>query len=216
MKVTDFPTNSNRITSFVKQEPDAGFSHLLNLADKGTSGDDYYRQHQNQLQQSALSFKPFLTKERLPLPLDSENALVLKKSSTAVHVEVDSAHTQHTAQTSLKLELQISEKNPQFLIEALIKDMESMMTSWVSLPEVIVKSTPQPLPIVQHIKQTVVPPYRSFKNHQLFIHDKSVELTLNTTQLSKQQTYELQNFIKQWLAKKGYCLKQLIINGVKQ
>lgn len=52
-----------------------------------------------------------------------------------------------------------------------------------------------------------------FKNHQLFVDNHFAELTLNTLQLSKDETKALQQLIKQWLGRKGIILKQFIING---
>ena len=55
-----------------------------------------------------------------------------------------------------------------------------------------------------------------FKHYHLYLNENQVELTLNTTYLSKQQISQLQKFIHQWLSQKGYTLKQLMLNGEHQ
>lgn len=175
--------------------------------------DDFYWLHQNQLQQSALTFYPLVDKK---IPMQSTyseitcQAHTLEKKAMAIE-----ARTQINNPLEKKLLYPISIVSHD--ITALITSIktvlnQSIYTSTTKKAKETI-ATMSPKQILNHQALTIP---ALLKKHQLFLSDKTAELTLNTSDLSQQQANELQRIIKDWLINKGYVLKQLIINGVKQ
>ena len=191
----------------------SGFETLLTTQPR--QADDYYWQHQNQLQQSAISFKPVkmdanpqIKPKLVEETCVSQQQIYPVQLDVADHVELQKSEPQLSADqphpaTKIVIEQLITRIKKS--IEQLKIQSEHAIAEQPNIPN-IANLTPMPL--------TAVP--ITFKNYQLFLNDNQVELTFNTSGLSKQQINELHNVVKQWLVQKGYALKQLTINGVQQ
>lgn len=205
----------NSLTDNLKSDylnPDQGFEQFINSPAKQTTGSDYYWQHQQQLQQSDLSFNE-LTFQINTTPKElRDNEPFCKQdvtqSKTVLNQPILRAMQQfqpeHTSSTDFELnDLIVSIKNA-------IKTQDLFSSNEITR-QIVSKNSQQ-----QEINNQKISDQTTFKNHQLFINNKSAELSLNTTQLSKHQTAALKILIKQWLNNKGLALKQLIINGEYQ
>ncbi len=190
------------------------FETLLN---PGQFDDNYYWQHQNQLEQSALTFEP--------------------------HSSMNKTQTIHF-QDKPTLSQLYSESHAESPKQSILPEHERILTRLEMTQEQVLEFKPITAGISHPIEKTITPPERQnspikdhgskikyiknslvqtdrltpvqFKNHQLFIEDKQAELTLNTTTLSFDEAHALKTLLKKWLQAKSYTLKQLIINGVKQ
>ncbi len=192
-----------------KQQPKSDFESLL--APFSAKGNAYW-QHQNQLQQSALTFKPAITHAETKVTPDNEPV----KESITLPIKIDAApEVTHIA-------MQIGKSTPasttlsKLTIEQLITQIKTTTAkpSPVKNDQTLIQSNntnkinPKTMPDMMFAS--------TFKQYQLFSDNMQVELTLSITHLSKQQQHELQQFIRQNVSQNGYTLKQLIINGVKQ
>jgi hypothetical protein len=211
----------NQITSLAKKptsaEPrfDALFEDWLDTPSTKKNGDDYYWQHQNQLQQSALMFSSVNKQEaskrdnREVLP-DQDNRTAIK-NSVFVSPAMITPIPKPVDTPSPSLASLISLAEPQITG---LKETHEPTT--MSSDSKIINKMDAKNNSIEFIIRQILPKNSIFKNHQLFINNNEVELTLNTSQLSKEETHQLQKFMKQWLNQKGYALTKLIINGVLQ
>ncbi|HBI22112.1 MAG TPA: hypothetical protein DDY37_05960 [Legionella sp.] len=188
---------------------------LINPPPSVRSFDNYYWQHQNQLQPSALTFQALVQDEKSHVGPNAE-ALVGFESQRL-------NNTGKNAPLTTTLILTIESHRPAaiiprpFDVESLINGMSKPLN-----PQAIPLEPSVSLPVVNPTKvmvnSSVVTPttLSSFKNHHVFINKQCIELTLNTRALSSREAKTLQRTIKQWLVQNGYALKTLIINGVQQ
>lgn len=191
---------------------DVFFDTLVNSPVKESKGDDYYLQHQTQLEQSGLTFSPMIIKP-VNKPLteppghsrasrdyqpDSEidSRPLLNNSVEAEHVIINVSNS--TMSPSGKVSTTVKQ-----IYEQTILQLDSKQQTTIQ------DNTRAPSVNANPVLSNTI----SFKNHQLFIDNQLAEVTLNTTQLSKDETKALQQLVKQWLSRKGLVLKQLIING---
>ncbi len=192
---------------------ETGFDNLLCTPSKHTQGGDYYLQHQNQLQESALTFKSLSrNKPSASIVLNPiEHSEINQESLTDLN---GVTHNLAEDPSLLKLEFStpITALNDEIKLVALIEKTSNLVPNNLNT-EIINKPSANKL---LELKTNSVLTETVFKNHQLYISDNTVELTINTTQLSKQETFELKKLIKQWLADKGLAVKQWIINGEPQ
>lgn len=196
-----------------ERETESGFDQLLDSPVKERTDDDYYWQHQNQLQQSALTFNPLASKARSPIIISDDAAITQEAPRVIVTTNAEITHA------SIALDRYLPESTTPSELEVLqlFATIKTTLEPKGNPPEGEITDQSTAKNTSKHVmsNQTLLP-NALFKNYQLYLNDNSVELTLNTAQLSKHQANELQKLIKQWLTKKGYSLKQLIINGVQQ
>lgn len=194
---------------------DVFFDVLLNAPMNKTQGDEYYWQHQNHMQQSALTFNTLAANTEKPLNNYEDNSgnYPLIKSGTLHTIQQNPSHyvdMQNSVSSkslpSLKLPIEHLTNVLITMREQSAIQLESRLAD--NVRKNIISNT-------THFNQ-IVPEKAVFKSWQLFLNDNFAELSLNTTQLSKEETTELHKLIKQWLTEKGYALKQFIINGVSQ
>ena len=201
------------ITQFATQTSaqDSGFDGLLDPTIQPRQADDYYWQQQNQLQPSAITFNSNINEPKAQITIEPvpKKAPITSSTSTETSPFISKKIMPIEPSTS---ELSISSKlDVQQFITALDKTIEHMgnITEHTITNPFEAKTKINTKPMLTPTSTA------TFKNYQLYLNDNQVELTLNTT-LSKPQITELQQFIQQWLSQKGYTLKQLMINGVKQ
>ena len=210
----------------VEQKRPSTFDCLLKTNGSGTSmpalskslsGDDYYWQHQNQLQQSALTFNPIVSKTHSP-PIIPDDDTTIQPESSITAINMDTTEQQMPINRLVETYLTQSTTLETLDVELLLTTIEQGIQNAVSHNDI--KRVNQTLSKNncdrKLIANEVMLANSLFKHYQLFISSNHVELTLNTAQLSNRQTSELQKLIKQWLSNKGYSLKQLMINGVQQ
>ena len=200
----------------VKPEINALFEDWLDAPTANSNSDDYYWQHQNQLQQSALTFASTNKSERTArsvevatLP-DQESGMIAKNNVFARQPLLASALNSDNAPPEPLLN-SVSPMKP--IIAVFKKAIESTA---MPIDNKILSKPDAKNSGKETITKQTMPTNLIFKNHQLFINNNLAELTLNTSQLSKQETQELQKLMKQWLMHKRYALTKLIINGVLQ
>lgn len=194
------------------------FSHWLNdLMEHRTqknTGDDYYWQHQDQLQQSNVHFDAQFCENQPRKSLMNNHG-----DST-----VDTSSQQQTT-PQIHFINQINPTNHPTL------NVKETATKWfdqfsTELAVALKKSTLpdklniiQPRVTVQDTVQSETNEYFShpvqFKNNHIFIEGDYADLSLNLTTLNKQEQKELIQLIQEQLKKKGFLLRRLIINGVK-
>ncbi|MFI4918187.1 MAG: hypothetical protein ACHP65_01375 [Legionellales bacterium] len=190
------------------------FERWLNSPTQQNSGDEYYWQHQEQLQQSALNF-------------NAAPAVALKKTpSTPNHAAVDShARTQQepTPMPTQELPskaLSLNTHNSQFTAMKLgteLRALEQLLTP--SAPFASSNKAPlktnnnAPLPKTATKGATTSTVLQS-KKHHLFVQDENAELTLNTHELASDEQEQLEQLIQSSLKQKGLILRKFTINGV--
>lgn len=202
----------NNNSCLYNNENHENFAQWLNSPIKEKSGDEFYWQHQNQLQQSSLRFNAALTNHH-PLPthiLSSANLLeklqTCNQESEPLEVSVNNSDGDAAVHPILSLDNkaisnitqqvnQCLEQIPDARLEVPIKRNDH--------PRGTTKSTP----VTREFKQ-------KFKNHHIFIKDYSIELTLNTHELNQLEQNELKELLTSGLKRKGYVLTRLFINGV--
>ena len=215
MKIMEQLISSAFKTSNNQNKHDVFFDTLMNAPVRNNNCDDYYRQHQDQLQQSDLKFSPMtMTPGKKPMaePVENSNARTNSQTDPARLIQ---QNTKTLAEPDCALIKTSS--SPMMSPERLNTTIKTLYATAViqqenKLEDELPKnSRPNPANI-----NPVLPNPMVFKNHQLFINNNLAELSLNTTQLSKDETRELQKLVKQWLSNKGHVLKQFILNGEVQ
>ncbi|CAM2806737.1 hypothetical protein [Legionella worsleiensis] len=199
-----------------KQANPVDFAPWLTTPTKQNSGDEYYWQHQEQLQQSSLTFAKKPEHEQHteePLKKDTDNA-----ANNTIH------QTMYDTVTSSQ---KLNEMNPHTnkqgadLSTELIKSL--MIDHYNSpnypVPEPVYRSADCPINVTKIKDSPSVSDQNDsqsqFKNHHLFIEHNEVELSLNAHDLNEKEQNELKRFLKLNLKQKGFNLKQLLINGVQ-
>ena len=180
--------------------------------------DDYYWQHQSQLQQSEISFNQLIHENKTHLTReDSPSVKVAVTPSAPIKASPHSLRVTIVIEKCMPTSMHLTQWDLEQLITHLAKSASAIVSPDVSEPRAS-GSVPLTFPLSNgRSSDSASPAFASpFKSHQLFFDGNRVELAFNTTQLSKPQITELQRFIQQWLSKKGYALKQLTLNGVQQ
>jgi hypothetical protein len=178
--------------------------------------DEYYWQHQHQLQQSDITFNSVV---RDTNPLIPPDATLLKSP-----INLMEKFNLHQLNNINAHPITVPTEN----VDRVRKGACDVLTA----APILVGTSQAPLPLLPTIsietmseaintvlRKTLPTPTATImlKPYQLFVDDDDrIELTLNTTHLSKQQGLELQTFIRQWLNQKGFTLKQLVLNGEQQ
>ncbi len=178
---------------------------------KPTLFDNYYWQHQNQLQPSALTFQALVQDKKAPAAATSEAA------ETSEPRPFDKATLSTTLVITIKSQMPAEIMLRHFDVDALINGVNKQINAQAILPQLgVAQSVINQTKTITQSGTVTSPAFVSFKNPHVFIDEHCIELTLNTRALSLQEANALQRTIKQWLVQNGYALKTLIINGVQQ
>lgn len=212
--IESLPQSQEQAKRQTNQLSSADFEHWLNNPAKQSTGDEYYWQHQTQLQHSELHFdaKPLQAAKTEP-SLPKENDPVF--SASAQVQEPQHVEWQNTLMTAM------DNSAPSYSPE------NKFMPFMIELEQAIEQSS---LPMLMHTSQSTqvisasketnsisnsrATSATQFKNNHLFIQGEQAELTLNLHALDKQEQNELVQLIQNYLKKKGLVLSRLIINGV--
>lgn len=209
---------TSMITTSRNQDRSAsGFEQLVNASKNNKDGDAYYLQHQTDLQQSALTFCPNATqitpKANTEIPTDEE---LNNKDTYPLLMNIPPIQQAQEMQANNELWLAHTARLDNELKELGITVKKASLAS-IALTEGRKNDEPtNPEDKIKALPQKTVLNDSVIKNHQLYISNNAAELTLNTSQLSKEETRALEKLVKQWLGNKGLILKTLIINGVEQ
>jgi hypothetical protein len=178
---------------------------------KQSSGDEYYWQHQNQLQQSALRFEATSFKEA-----PSKTTLLQNTEVVMTAPQVQKQNVLSSKQEQSLLPNTQSQIVSTTQLTHLMTELESVFEQYRLQPVTgqIQKTIESKncSPLVNSMRQTSIPP--RFKNYHLFIQGAQIELTLNLKPLNNQEQKEIIDLIQTHLKKKGLLLNRLIINGV--
>ncbi|WP_028388031.1 hypothetical protein [Legionella fairfieldensis] len=191
------------------------FEHWLPSPTGEATGDEYYWQHQQDLQHSALHFQHFQNAKKNDItPIESAKNTdisclkVLPSEKAAAHLMppspinseqfYPSASIQRIFQQFVRLFEPASDNN--IIYQANINEQNSSNVE----------------PYNKSLVNEQTKSEKSFKNYHLFIDANQAEFTFNTTHLDTRQVKDLSLLIRQWLGKRGIRLQQLIINGVTQ
>ena len=206
MKINNFITSSVPIRNKAPQSSGA-FGNLLDVPH--TTGDEFYWQHQDQLQKSKLEFKlqekisakipinlyAYLetnTPALAPTPLDNINPC-----ASTIYFDTQSKQevTDHTEPTLLNKVIRSQDSLPAVDTQKPTKTTSKTSTENLIKPE-----------------NKFCQPIR--KKHHLFIDQDQAELSLNLDDMKLDSKKELIQTFKTYLKEKGMILKKLIINGV--
>lgn len=193
------------------QEP---FEFCLNRSTKETSGDEFYWQHQEQLQKSDLHFE---ASAQTNSASNSQRVTENKSSCELTTMPQVTSINQHTAAPlkQSKLDLQ-SETTP---LDFSFHSTPFEQKSFIGPIGGISLKNNQESDTKLQIRESCRPNYPNandqLKHFHLFIQNEQVELTLNTAGLDHHREKELTRMIQDNLKNKGLSLKQLIINGVE-
>lgn len=214
MKINEQLVLMTNQTSQKNQQEQLNFEQWLNTPTKKNSGDEYYWQHQDQLEQSSLHFdpQPLVNQEHKHEVIIRPNLIESTPSpmpTTSIPIQQNHFSYQPEKNNNTLL---ISEQLTQIFVD-LKQELDQILT-----PD---GSTNAPLksimaPRTEEIKATDVQQcnHHQFKNHHLFIEEEQVELTLNTKDLNPKEQRELTKMMKHHFKNKGLTLSKLIINGV--
>lgn len=215
MKIIEsLPQCQEQAKRHTNQYSSADFEHWLNNPAKQSTGDEYYWQHQTQLQHSELHFdaKPLQTPQT-ERALPKENAPVCSTSAQvreSQYIEFQNALMTATDNTA-------SPYSPENKFMPFMIELEQTLEQ-SSLPMLLHTSqfTQDRLAIKEtnSISYSMTTRATPFKNSHLFIQGDQAELSLNLHTLDKYEQNELVQLIQNYLKKRGLVLSRLIINGV--
>jgi hypothetical protein len=191
----------------------SNFEHMITTPTKQSSGDEYYWQHQNQLQQSSLRFTAMGSrdekKQNIASPIQLEKSAVLPQEVPKSETQFDTEFTPDEFHPNSNFTEQVSS------MYAHVEDELSHLLSPNSIDNpFLTKEIVIPKKMIR-TSQPTADCSSFFKNHHVYIEGNDIELTLNTKELNEHEQKELQHLIKSHLKKQGFSLKQLIVNGVK-
>lgn len=192
------------------------FERLLDHSSKNSSGDEYYWQHQNQLQQSSLHFelKP-ATQQQKPQATSQANTAPDRQNRVA-------PSEGKTSQPKAELQAPKTDKpqNNKPLLP-LSSTPPCSKSKNASNPAVVAATSMKPQPqcvdkFINTVKANTsqVDPGREFKKHHLFVEGEHAELSMNVDDLKEQEQKIVRQLIKNQFKNKGLILKKLTMNGV--
>lgn len=199
------------------QTTKSDFDDWLKTPTKQNSGDEFYWQHQSQLQQSCLKFENHskqVQQGETSLQTSEIDNVITAPYSTPDNVDVPmQSNTNNSKAPPLnRLKLQSTE----FMRTIAALDQNCSQTpvpepysySSRSAPDKSTSEQPNSVDYTTHNTG-------QFKNYHLYIQNDQVELSLHAEDLNKEEQLELKQMIKLNLKNKGLSLKQLLINGVQ-
>lgn len=205
MKISDLAGASTMRRESNNTQTPSGFDALL--FGTNTSGDEYYWQHQEQLQQSCLSFNRLNIEAHETLEqkgAQKTDEEIKNNDWNAPYITADKVMPDDAKHSSYTTVLPLGTVNKQVLESA----QKSIGLSTTQKPIDTTKPEEQ--------SQRSQRPYcaQEFKTHHLFIKEQTAELSFSEHRLKPEEKKELTQLIKAHLKRKGIALKQLIINGV--
>lgn len=223
----------NKQLSSTKQQPGSDFFSLLPFTGEGARRADegsplntdsylkspfdekgnYYWQHQSQLQQSALTFNSTINAAEAQ-QLSNNNII---KETPIPPLKIDDSSSITCLSIKIETNTASSTNLTPLNIDQFIAHIKTNTEQTVCMQNNILSKDVHNKTRLNAIPKQNASSVSAFKHYQLFTDDsQQVEITLNISQLSKQHLNQLKQFIQQYLTQKGYRLKQLMINGVKQ
>ncbi|WP_347251594.1 hypothetical protein [Legionella sp.] len=195
---------------------------LNSLTDKFSSknpktSDEYYWQHQQQLENSALTFQSLLTEDKNPYPR-SISSVQSTRVAVPASKPLEKRAPDNTYDLNPTLPLQQAkspinfEQNSYFIRPNQMENKAFNAQEKYSDTPLANRDCANKKTSALTLNKVECDPV---KNHQLFIFNNEAEFSLNTTALDIQQINELIQLIKQWLTSKGIRLQHLRINGVQ-
>lgn len=182
------------------------------------SGDDYYWQHQDQLQQSALRFDAVIKPIDTSVTKDNPSCLLTIKTTEIT--ESDTVKISGLPGMTPSAAAKTIQSLPDF------KALHSIINQWLKegredlanpAPSTLHRETRATQPVLTSEPRSLSgTPSPEFKNHQLFQNNQTVELAFNALALNPAEIHNLKKMIKTWIARQGLVLDQLLINGVQQ
>ena len=209
--ITTQPQQNNQ-----PNENELNFEQWITTPTKQNSGDEYYWQHQEQLEQSSLHFNPQPNHQKIWEQIDEPlNSLHLENPISSETTIISPTQTFSNYQSEKFINnLLIEEPLAQSFMQKSQKPPQIMTPIGSSNTRLTIEKSEQP----EEIKATAFQQYNNnqFKNHHLFIQDEQVELTLNTKDLTSKEQRELTQAMKDHIKNNGLGLRKLIINGVEK
>lgn len=220
MKINELATWANEQQPQSKKQNSADFGHWLGEAKplmsptQQSSGDEYYWQHQSQLQQSSLHF------DARPRENPQPPAIIANtKAAAFASVAQQEASAPIKMQTPLNGPAPNEEKsavdNTKFapFIQELEQALEQSTLSLSTASKQQTTETSSEELRISRVNESLNQ-HIQFKNNHLFIQGAQAELSLNLHSFNKQEQKELLQLVKNHLKNKGLVLSRLIINGV--
>ncbi|CEG57449.1 hypothetical protein [Legionella fallonii] len=215
MKISEplVATPQQTSTKLSSSQDNLDFELWLKTPTKQNSGDEYYWQHQEQLQQSALQFDSLtlahqqqqnikVSSIQLASQLTDLQIMdrpINRDSLNVLHEEINKPGS--SAAEALNLLIQTEQKSSPTIMPCEVNSSSLSIRNSMERKEIKVIND-------SNARYT-------FKNHHLFIQDQEAELTLNNQGMDAKEEKELIQTIKTFLKDKGIALNKLIINGVK-
>lgn len=212
---SDFASPSGSWTTQVPK-PDVNqraFDDLVDTPTQNNTGDEYYWQHQSQLQQSALDFTRHQQQAVNTRPTINNTVCTHNNTPQYSNIPLE-------LPTNLSVQEQVSDTSKTICVKA-----SERHTSRSSSPS---KQAITPTVIHHHeelteqsLVQSVETPHRKYlammqqiaKNHHLFIKDQHAELSLQINTSTPHEIKAIKQWIKKQFKQQGLTL-QLTINGV--
>lgn len=203
---------SNKTADSSVKSPN-NFEHFILSPTGNNSGDEYYWQHQNHLQESSLSFvakpvhdKPYklddLTQINSPLePVQPTNAVYITQSLLN-HNDCEPLYDTDYGTLAEHIEPRQNTCMPAHDMLAFMQANNTFEPHDLS-----------PKHQINH-GQSSLSARSILKKHHLFIEEDNAELSINMDGLNKNEQHELTHLITKYLQQKNLKLTQLIINGV--
>ncbi|EHL30346.1 hypothetical protein [Legionella drancourtii] len=179
-----------------------------------STGDEYYWQHQTQLQQSRLHFDALPQENRQQQPImdtteTSIFATTTKQEPTALMEE----RSQLNDLGPYRENYDACAKKFAPLIHALIQALEQSTLPLATSNKKTTQVTNNQDNSIKWVNESLNRRIQ-FKNNHLFIQGEHAELTLNLHSCDKKEQKKLIQLIQNHLKQKGLVLSRLIINGV--
>lgn len=210
-------TNEKKLPQSQMGQPD--FANWLD--DKATTptkkntGDEYYWQHQSQLQQSDLHFdaKPLEAHQsKYILSNDGDNSF----DSSMAHAQQEPTQSYNKRSDSVQ-KTEPDNSYPAKVTSLLIESEQLVESPLLSEIQTHQQMTTEATTESKTERTNEIPlnPLTHFKNNHLFLEGQQAELTVNLNHFTKEEQKELIHIIQDYFKKKGLVLSRLIINGVK-
>lgn len=203
------PPLANSGTADVNQR-DCSFENWLQSPTRQSSGDEYYWQHQQHLQRSALTFNGIDgNKKTPPATLAAQSTNQVNESNRVVPDNMASALTPRASIPDNTVD-----ENNTAPLHIDLETTDPIQQQGVATKNPCLQKAPSAKK--SPATSTIIPkapPQMDYKKHHLFIESDNIELSLNTQGMNREESHTLRQLIKQWLAKKGLRLTKLIING---
>ena len=210
-------TNEKKPPKNQLEQPDFAnwLDNKVTTPTKQSTGDEYYWQHQAQLQQSDLHFDA--------KQLETQQPQYILNSNGACSFNSEIAHEKkEPIQSYNNFSPPIQKVEPDNSYPAKVTSLLAEVEQLVEHPllseiQTHQKTTSESTADSKIEKNNEIPlnPLPHFKNNHLFLDGKQAELTVNLNHFTKEEQKELIHIIQDYFKKKGLVLSRLIINGVK-